>query len=485
MYVAGGQGEASRGSLPAQALAGLLLSAALVPLGSTAVAVALGDIGRELAAEPAALTLWLVNSYLVVAVVLQSPAGKLCDRWGVRRALAVGQALFAAGALLGALGGTLAPLVAARVLMAAGGALLVPATMATLRNSTEPRRRARLFGLAGAAMGLAAAVGPLIGGVLTDAFGWRAVFLVNLPLLAGAAPLLRLLPPDPSRSTTASFDWRGSALLACGLGLAVWGSRASGVAAAALLALGAAALFRFVLVERRADDPVIDLALFRNQPFAAGVSVIALHNCVMYALIFQLPFFFRSGLGGSAAGSGRMLLTMMLSMVVCSPLGGRAAERFGARTVAALGTLLLIAGLLLLSRIGAFTHLTDAVPALLLIGAGLGLATPAAQAAALGSISAEQSGMAAGALSSVRYLGGVVGIAILGIALGDAGAADAFASQAHERVILLHSTVAALALAAAAGLPPLDSPAVDGAAGGFHKANASALPGRPATRRSG
>jgi MFS family permease len=230
-----------------------------------------------------------------------------------------------------------------------------------------------------------------------------------------------------------------------GLGLAVWGSRATGVPAAA------------------SHDPVVDLALFRSRPFAAGVLVIALHNCVMYALIFQLPFFFRSALGSGAMESGRMLLTMMLSMVVCSALGGRAAEQFGARTVATLGTLLLLAGLLLLSRMGGFTHLTDVVPALWLIGAGLGLATPAAQAAALESIPAAQSGMAAGALSSVRYLGGVVGIATMGVVLGDVGSTDAFASlKAHERVILLHSTVAALALAAAAGLPPLDTPAAVG-----------------------
>jgi MFS family permease len=480
---AGGQGEARDGSLARPTLIGLLLSAALVPLGSTAIAVALSDIAREFGAEPAALTQWLVNSYLVVGVVLQSPAGKLCDRWGVRRALAVGQVLFAAGALLGALGETLGLLVAARGLMAAGGALLVPGTMAALRSATEPRGRARLFGVAGAAMGLAAALGPLLGGVLTDMFGWRAIFLVNVPLLAGAAPLLRRLPSAPPPASNAYFDWRGSALLACGLGLAVWGSRATGVPAAALLALGASMLFCFVMVERRAHDPVVDLALFRSQPFAAGVIVIALHNCVMYALIFQLPFFFRSGLGSGAAGSGRVLLTMMLSMVVCSPLGGRAAERSGARTVAALGTLMLLAGLLLLARIAGFTHPMEAIPALLLIGAGIGLAAPAAQAAALDSIPAGQSGMAAGALSSVRYLGGVVGIAILGVVLGDAGPTDAFASlKAHERMILLHCTVAALALAAAAGLPPLDSPAVVGDAAGSQITSTSAPLGRPATR---
>jgi MFS family permease len=473
------QREWSGGSLAPPTLMGLLLSAALVPLGSTAIAVALGDVARDFAAEPAALTQWLVNSYLVVGVVLQSPAGKLCDRWGLRRALAAGQVLFAAGALLGAVSGTLALLVGARVLMAAGGALLVPGTMAALRSATEPSGRARLFGVAGAAMGLAAALGPLLGGVLTDTFGWRAIFLVNVPLLAGAAPLLRRLPAGPPRHRGAHFDWRGSALLACGLGLAVWGSRATGVPAAALLALGAGALFCFVMVERRAPDPVVDLALFRSQPFAAGVLVIALHNCVMYALIFQLPFFFRSALGSGATESGRMLLMMMLSMVACSPLGGQAAERFGARAVATLGTFILLSGLLLLSRIGGFHHPLDAVPALLLIGAGLGLATPAAQAAALGSIPDARSGMAAGALSSVRYLGGVVGIVTLGLLLGDGSAADAFASlHAHERVILLHCTVAALALAAAAGLPPLDSPVAVGAAAASHRTNASAPPGR-------
>jgi MFS family permease len=432
------------------ALLGLLLSAAVVPLASTTIALALGAIGREFGVEPAGLTQWLVNSYLVVSVVLQSPAGKLCDRWGVRRALALGQALFAAGALLGTVAGSLPLLAGARVLMAVGGALLVPGAMAALRNATEPQRRARAFGLVGAVMGLAAAVGPLVGGALADAFGWRSIFLINLPILAVAAPLLHGVRSTPAAHRIGTFDWAGSALLACGLTLAVAGSRANGAAAPALLVMGAAALCCFVIMERRAGDPVLDPALFRNVVFTAGASLVALHNWVMYALLFQLPLYFHTATGSGATETGRALMTMMLSMVASSPLGGRAAGRFGARITATTGALTLLAGLLLLSRSSVFVQPPDALPALILIGAGLGFAAPAAQAAALGSVPPAQSGMGAGALSTARYLGAVAGIAALGVVLADISAAPVAALQAHQRAIWLHCGVAALAAIGAA-----------------------------------
>jgi MFS family permease len=441
-------------TLGPSALWGLLLSAALVPLGSTMVAVALAAIGHDLQADAAALTQWLVNSYLLVGIVLLGPAGKLVDRWGVDRALLLGQALFAVGAGLGFLGGSLALLVAARVTMAAGGALLVPATMAALRHATEPERRARVFGAFGAGMGLAAALGPLVGGVLVDSFGWRSIFLANLPVLAVAAPLVRGVAVTRPGPGGGPFDWVGSALLATGLTLAIAGSRIGGAGAMALCALGGAVLLAFVRWERRTDDPVLDPALFGHPSFAAGAGVVALHNWVMYALVFQLPLWFGSLTGSGSAEIGRALIAMMLSMVVCAPVGGRASERLGARAVAVPGTLAALAGLLLLTRLGPLDAPPDAVPALILIGAGLGLASAPTQSSALGAIPRRQSGMAAGALSTMRYLGGVIGIGLLGATLRDlAGASSAALLAAHQQAVWLYCAVMLASTLLAALLP--------------------------------
>jgi MFS family permease len=487
---AGSDPEVPGETLSGGTLWGLLLSTALVPLGSTMVAVALTSIGEDLRAEPAALTQWLVNSYLVVGIVLQSPAGKLGDLWGARRALTLGQSLFAIGALLGFLGGTLPLLVGARVLMAAGGALMVPATTALLRRSTSAERRGRVFGAFGASMGLAAALGPLVGGVLVDAFGWRSIFLANVPILLAAAPLVRGAPGTAPRPSARPFDWTGSALLALGLTVAVAGSKAGGVSAVALLLLGGAILFGFLQWERRTPDPVLDPGLFRHLAFTAGGSLVALHNWVMYALLFQLPIWFATLTGAGSADIGQVMIAMMLSMVVCSPVGGRLSERVGSRALAVTGTLSMLVGLLLLTRLD-LNGPSDAIPALILMGAGLGLAGPASQSAAVSAIPADRAGMAAGALSTMRYLGGVVGIGALGVILRDVGLGDAAgAPAAHQQAVWLYCAVTAVALLPAALLPGragrvgwatrAETPVVPGTAGAPVIAG---RPGKPTTVR--
>jgi MFS family permease len=449
-----GEFEVASPPLATSALWGLLLPAALVPLSSTTVAVALPAIGREFGQDPAGLTQWLVNSYLAAAIVLQAPAGKLADRWGVHRALLAGQGLFAFGALLGALGGSLPPLVAARVLMAAGGAFLMTATMAVLRDSTAPQRRARVFGVFGATMGLAAAVGPLLGGLLVDSLGWRAIFLANVPALAYGAVLVRGLVRTSGGERAVAFDWLGSAVLALALALAVTGLTATGVLSAAALPLAGAALMVFIRLERRAPDPVIDLTLFRRPPFAAGGSILALHNWVMYALIFQLPLRFDATGAHSSSEIGRALIALMLGIVACSPLGGRAAERIGTRAPVMLGSLTALAGLLLLTRTGPLATPAGAVTPLLLIGVGLGLASAPVQAAAVSVVSRAQSGMAAGALSTMRYVGGIAGIGALGAILRRTAQAEpALVLRAHQSAIWLSCGVMVVALLAAARLP--------------------------------
>jgi MFS family permease len=446
--------------LPRSALIGLLLSTALVPMGSTMIAVALPAIGRHVAVEAATLTQWLVNSYLVVGIVLQSPAGKLGDRWGARRALMLGHVLFAAGSAVGFVARSFEPLVVARVAMAAGGALVVPATMALLRNSTMPARRARVFGLFGASMGLSAAVGPAIGGLLVEAFGWRAIFLANLPLLALASPLVRGASGPRPGAPSARFDWIGSLLLGAALGCAVVGSKTSGSRGPLMLGSAGVLFVAFVLWERRVDEPVLDPKLFRRSAFVAGAALIALHNLAMYSLLFQLPLWFSFAKSGSSGEMGRALLVMMLSMVVCSPIGGRASERLGARSLAALGTLTGLGGILLLADLAKMAEPADALPGLFLVGAGLGLSAAPAQATALGAVAREQAGMASGALSTARYLGAVVGIGVLGVALGDLShaAQPTEVLAAHRTALFWFALAMAIALVPALLLPGRPSP---------------------------
>jgi MFS family permease len=395
-----------------------VLAASLMPLNSTMIAVALPDISLEFDQDPSVVAQALVTSYLVAAVVLQSPAGKIGDRLGHSRMLAIGQVLVAAGALLGFLSPSVAALTAARVLMAAGGAVLVPATVALLRHELPPERRGRAFGAFGAVMALAAAVGPLVGGELVSKFGWPSVFVANLPVLVVSATLAGLAGSSTRvpRAATPRFDWVGTTLLAAALTSIVLGLRPEGAHTVPFLVVGTALLVPFALWERRSADPVVAFSLFRSAPFTAGTVLIAVQNLVMYALLFEVPLVAHDLLDLGARGTGQVLVSLMLAMVLVSPVAGRLADRVGARTVAVTGSLVAIAGIVAL----AVTDLTAPVQIagpLALLGIGLGLTTPAAQSASISAAPGEQAGMAAGIGSTMRYLGGLAGVAVMSLVL--------------------------------------------------------------------
>ena len=433
--------------LPVSALAGMMLAASLAPLGSTMIAVALPGIGRDIGADASDLTQWLVSSYLIAGIALQSPGGKLGDLIGHGRALVVGLALVAAGGVLGALVGDLRALGVARILMAAGGAATVPATMAILRNQTAADRRARVFGLFGACMGLAAAIGPLVGGELTERFGWRAVFAANLPVIA--VSLLLVLTSHPTYQRAAGsrlpLDVVGSGLLAAGLATTIVALRMPGSAAWWLGAGGAAMLIAFTVWERRAVSPVVDFSLFAHRAFLGGGAIIALQNMAMYPLLFQLPVFFDQVRHLGARTMGQSLLALTAAMIVASMAGGRLAERIGARTQALIGSVAALAGLWWFADLTAVQAPLDVIPGMLLLGAGVGLTSPPAQAASMSTIGPEQAGMAGGVLSTMRYLGGVAGITALGALLRDSAS-----PASHQRPVFVYA--GALVVAASLSL---------------------------------
>ena len=438
---------------------GMFMAAALAPLGSTMIAVALPSIGNELDIDSGALTQWLVSSYLIVGIAVMSPGGKLGDRIGHSRSLLLGMTIYGCGSVVGFGLANLPSLAFARMSMAAGSALAVPAAMALMRNFVPVERRARMFGYFGSVMGTAAALGPLIGGELTVRFGWRSVFIANIPVIIISFLLIRMSRLGSSsvegeRKTAAPprFDVLGSVLLGVGLTLLVVSAQTStgalwyGIAGALLLAC-------FVVWEKRVPEPVLDLRLFRNRAFAAGTAVIGLQNLAMYALLFQLPIFMEQVLGTESGTTGRTIIGMMVAMVVCSPIGGRLAERIGPRWTTLGGCLVTLSGLFAFGGFSEVLVPSDLLPGMVLLGAGLGLSSAPCQAASMSSVDRSNAGMAGGAISTGRYIGGVIGISSLGFVLGRSGDGTATAIAAHTSAMGIYVAAMVLATICALILP--------------------------------
>lgn len=434
-----------------------LLTAALMPLNSTMVAVAVPAIGHQFDESPARVTQALVATYLIAAIALQSPGGKLGDRLGHWRVFAAGQVAIGAGALLGFLAPSLVLLTCCRVLMAAGGAVAVPATVALLRLELPPERRGRAFGTFGATMALATALGPVIGGVLVDAFGWPAVFLANVPVLVVSALLAATVQHGHVRPGTAAFDWPGSVLLTVALTLIVLAAQQGAGSPLALLAVGTLAFTAFVVRERRTDDPVIAFDLFRSAAFTAGTVLIAVQNLVMYALLFEVPLLLGRLFALDARRTGQTLIFLTAAMVLTSLAAGRLTDRFGARSLAVSGSLVCLGAAALLA--GADMASPDALRwPLALLGVGLGLSGPAAQTASLSAVEGRHSGMGAGVSSTMRYLGGIVGVAVLGQILTLSGG-RAVVLSSHRHVLGVYTAALVVGLGCALLLPGRTQPA--------------------------
>ena len=401
------------------------LAAAFNPLNSTMVAVALPAIGEQFGSDPATLTTWLVNGFLLTTVICLAPAGKLADIWGHGRMLLAGQAILLIGIALVCTAPTLAVLVIGRILMAVATAILTPTGMALIRNNMPAERQPRAFGTLGAATSSAATVGPALAGFITDVWGWRFIFLVNLPLLLiswlcqGRYRLTGRMAPDRQRIRE-RFDWQGSLLLMATLLLLVIGMRLSGATAAALVAGGLVMAAAFVAWERRCAAPVVDFALFRRAGFAAGVAILSVQFFAMYGLIFQAPFLFTRVAGFGSTEVGMAIMVYSGAVIVCAPIAGRVAERVGPRPTICLGGLVGAAGIALLNNAAMWSSFSLVAVAFAVAGIGYGMSIGPAQAATLGAVGSEQSGAAAAALATLRYIGGIAGIAALTALLPDA-----------------------------------------------------------------
>jgi EmrB/QacA subfamily drug resistance transporter len=404
-------------------LAPVALGTMLAPLNSTMIAVAipslLEDFDRSLAWGS-----WIVTSYLVAMAAVQPLGGTLGDRYGRRRLFLVGLALFLAATTVAALSWCVEVLLVARTVQAISGAAAIPNGTALIRSLVLPERRGRAFGNVGAAIAVAAGLGPPIGGILTAALGWRWIFAANLLLLAPALMLGWRLPADsPAPPRPSRFDLRGAGLLTFGLVslvlcITAWRLPNAPLLLAPLLGLCAAgAVSALVLHSSHSQDPVLNLALLRARGFAPAVANVALGNLTMYTLLLSLPLFLTAWSPWDSARIGLLLAGLSLPMIVFSPLGGRLSDSLGRRAPAVLGTSLIAAGAFpFLLVYPAWSWLHYLVP-LVFIGAGLGLSMAPVQATAIEGAPSSQAGQASGLFSTTRYLGSIVGSSVMAAVL--------------------------------------------------------------------
>jgi MFS transporter, DHA2 family, methylenomycin A resistance protein len=406
-------------------LAPVALGTMLAPLNSTMIAVAipslLGDFNR-----PLAWGAWIVTSYLVAMAAVQPLGGSLGDRYGQRRLFLIGLTLFVVATVTAALSWRIEVLLVARTVQAIAGAAAIPNGTALVRSLVAPDRRGRAFGNVGAAIAVAAGLGPPIGGILTAALGWRWIFAANLLLLAPALILGWRLPKDASASQPRRFDLLGAALLTLGLvslvlSMTIWRlPNAPLLLAPVFGCIAAGTLLALVRHSGRSSNPVLNLALLRARGFTPAVATVLLSNLTMYTLLLSLPLFLTAWSLWNSARVGLLLAGLSLPMIVFSPLGGRLSDNLGRRAPAVLGTSLITAGTLpFLLIYPSWTWLLYLVP-LVCIGAGLGLSMAPVQTTAIETAPYSQTGQASGLFSTMRYLGSILGSSVMAAVLSGA-----------------------------------------------------------------
>ncbi|HKB32895.1 MAG TPA: DHA2 family efflux MFS transporter permease subunit [Candidatus Dormibacteraeota bacterium] len=404
------------------ALAILCLGAFLVVLDTTIVNIAIPSIMTGLHSSLDQV-LWVLNAYTLVYAALLITGGRLGDLYGPRRLLIVGILVFGGASVACALAPSAGILIAARVLQGVGGGLMTPQTLALIPAIVPANRRGRAIGLWSGSAGLAAAVGPSLGGVLVTTAGWRWVFLVNVPVgivaIAGAYALLpKVVPGRRHRLDIGGIALASLGLLAVVFGLVegqryAWGTITGPITIPAVMAAGVVLLAAFVLWERRQPEPLLPPALFASRSFTVSAWVILVIQTVMLAFIVVAGLFFQSALRMTALDAGLALAPMPLSLMLVAPLAGRLAERvdikfvlMGAMLVAASGVGWLAASVSTIATPATF------IPALVVTGAGLGCGFAVVMTVGMRGIAPQVAGAASGVLNTFRQVGGAMGGAI-------------------------------------------------------------------------
>jgi len=407
----------------------------MVALDTLVVSTALTTIQRDLSASVAQLE-WTVNAYNLTFAVLLLPASAIGDRLGRRRVFAAGLLAFSLASAACALAPDVGTLIAARAIQGAAAACVMPLALALVGAAFPPERRGSAMGALQGLTGLAVASGPVIGGAVAQGIDWPWIFWVNVPVGLLAVPLVLARIPE-SVGTAQRIDLRGVALVTAGALGIVWGlvrGNGAGWGSAEVLAAlvaGAALVAAFVAWQRRAPEPLLPPRLFHRRAFAAANAASFLMIAALFSTVFFLAQFLQTALGYGALGAGLRLLPWTATLFFVAPLAGALVDRVGERPLLVVGLTLQAIGLGWIALIAApEIDYIRMVPALMIAGAGISMALPAAQNAVVGAVAPDDIGKAAGTNSMLRELGGVFGIAIAVAVF--AGAGDSATPQAFS-----------------------------------------------------
>ena len=387
-------------------------------LDITVVNVALPYIERDLGSSFEDLQ-WVIDAYSLTLAAFLLTAGSVADRIGRRAVFLAGLAVFTVASALCGLAGSPLVLNLARGVQGIGGALMFATSLALLASAYQGRERGTAIGIWGATIGGAVAVGPLIGGVLTEWIGWEAIFYVNLPIGIYAIALT-LQRVDESRDPQAGgADWIGTVTFSAALFLLVFGlirgnAEDWGGPIVACLAGAAALLIVFVIAERRVAHPMLDLQLFRKPSFSGASIAAFVLSASMFAMFLYLTLWVQNILGYSALQAGLRFLPITMVSFAIAPVSGKLSERYGVRWFLTCGLALVGIGLLLMRGVEPGDDWTALLAGFLIAGGGIGMTNPALATAAIGVVEPRRSGMASGINSTFRQVGVATGIAAWG-----------------------------------------------------------------------
>jgi EmrB/QacA subfamily drug resistance transporter len=400
-------------------LAAVAFGLFMIMLDNTVVNVALPSIQRDLGMQLSELE-WIVSGYALTFAALMLIGGKLADAYGRRLIFVIGIAVFTLASLACGLASSGETLIAARVAQGVGAAMMNPATLSIIAVTFPPRQRGTAIGIWAGTSALALALGPLIGGLLTEHASWNWIFFVNVPIgVLGIAASFLLI--DESRDESHErLDLPG--LATSGLGLFAltyglieannygWGS----VRIVGAFVVAAVSLTAFILLERRQRAPMLDLTLFRNRTYVGANLAMLLVALAMFGVFFFVSLYMQNVLGYSAVEAGAAFLPMTLLIIVIAPLAGRASDRWGSRWLITGGMVLLAAQLAYFSQLSDDATFWVLLPALVLGGFGMSMTMTPSSAAAMRAVPVEKAGIGSAVLNACRQVGGSTGIAVMG-----------------------------------------------------------------------
>lgn len=401
----------------------LALSVLTIGLDGTVLNVALPTLSAALGAGTDDLQ-WIVDSYVLVFAVALLPAGLLGDRYGRKRWLLAGLVLFGVGSALATTTDSVAQLIAARTVMGLGGALIMPLTMSILPVLFDETERAKAIAVWSVCVALGLPLGPILGGYLLEHFWWGSIFLINLPIVAIALIAGFALIPESRSPATGRIDLLGALLSMIGLGTFVYGVIQAPLdgwrTALPWVVGGLFAMTLFVVWQRRARDPLLDLKLFGDRNFLWGSISGTIAAFGMLGLLFVMPQYLFARFGYDALAVGVRLLPLIAGLAVAARIASKLAGRLGNRPLVAAGLVIMAAGL----GLGAFTGSADgygwAAGWFTVVGVGVGASLPTAMDAVLSTLHPAKTGVGSAAVQSMRQVGGALGVAVLGSVLSAA-----------------------------------------------------------------